>query len=482
MKCFIWNKWNYFSLIVILYSTAVALPALAKNSQPLSHHEFSDQLIYHRAFEVALWAMPATDSFATREAVKRDLHGQPNDIVINTKPMNSDIHLVALQTQTPYLQGAIDLKNGPIVVEIPPATSESHLYGVISDAWQRPLEDIDVGLDGWDKGKGAKYLLLPPNYMGEVPAGYKVMRSRTYLQNFLIRSISTAGWDAAVRYGYTMQVYPLAEASKPGKTRFLDMSSTVYRAAPVFDADYFNLINMVVQEEPINEYDKNMLGMASYIGIEKGKPFNPDAHTRKILERAAKGAQDYILQMANGISWVPVETQPGWTRFNLYKEDLARGRRYVYENENGAIDYQRRAAIDYWAYCMPAVLGSGTMYNVALVDSEDNPIDSSKDYRIRMPKDFPARNFWSVFAYDSRTRTFIANQLKGRHLSSHDKLMKNSDGSIDIYIGPTFPKGMESNWIETIPGTDIFIGLRTYGPEKAVLEGTYKMPRFELMK
>jgi hypothetical protein len=116
-----------------------------------------DQLLYQRAFEVALWAMPATDGFATREAIIRDLK-KPNDIVINTRPMDSDIYLVALQTQTPYLQGAIDLINGPIVVEIPAANSESHLYGVISDAWQRPLEDIDVGLEGWDKGEGAKYL------------------------------------------------------------------------------------------------------------------------------------------------------------------------------------------------------------------------------------------------------------------------------------------------------------------------------------
>jgi hypothetical protein len=53
-------------------------------------------------------------------------------LVTNTKPMNSDIHLAALQTQTPYLQGALDLSDGPVVVEIPPAANESHLYGVIS--------------------------------------------------------------------------------------------------------------------------------------------------------------------------------------------------------------------------------------------------------------------------------------------------------------------------------------------------------------
>ena len=93
-----------------------------------------------------------------------------------------------------------------------------------------------------------------------------------------------------------------------------------------------------------------------------------------------------------------------------------------------------------------------------------------------------ARNFWSVFAYDASTRTFIANSMKGRHLSSLDKLVKNSDGSTDIYFGPTAPKGLEANWIESIPGSENFIGLRTYGPEKALLDGTYKIPRFELVK
>ncbi len=124
----------------------------------------------------------------------------------------------------------------------------------------------------------------------------------------------------------------------------------------------------------------------------------------------------------------------------------------------------------------------GILHAGALVDADDNPIDSSKNYQIRIAEDFPARNFWSVFAYDSRTRTFIANQLKGRHLSSNDKLAENSDGSIDIYIGPDEPAGLVSNWIETIPGTDIFIGIRVYGPAEEMLDGTYRMPRFEVVE
>ena len=472
---------KYLSIKAVLLLLNICL-AFQVHAFEVSAATKNDQLYYHRAFELALWAMPATDSFATREAIIRDLHGAANDIVINTRPMDSDIHLVALQTQTPYLQGAIDLNDGPVVVEVPKASKDSHLYGVISDAWQRPLEDTDIGLLGWDKGEGAKYLILPPNYDGPIPEGYKLMPSRTFLQNFLIRSISTAGWDAAVEYGKTLKIYPLASAKNPGKTRFLDMSRQPYRAAPAFDAEYFELVNMVIQEEPINPFDKNMLGMASYIGMEKGKPFTPTEHQRQILEQVAKDVQNHLIKISNGISWVPVENQSGWTRFNLFPEDIKQGKRYVYENENGAIDYQRRAAITYWAYCMPAVLGSGTMYNVAMVDADDQPINSSKNYRITMPEYFPARDFWAIFAYDSHTRTFIANGAKGRHLSSNDDLVKNSDGSIDIYIGPNKPKGLESNWIETIPGSEIFIGVRTYGPEDSVLTGEYKIPRFELIE
>jgi hypothetical protein len=256
----------------------------------------------------------------------------------------------------------------------------------------------------------------------------------------------------------------------------------VRHAAPAFDKDYFHLVNMVIQEEPINDYDKNMLGIAAYLGMKKGEPFTPTTKQAEILERVAHDVHNYLIAVSNGISWVPAETQPGWTRFNLFPEDIKAGKRYVYEDENGAIDYQRRAAIDYWAYCMPAVLGSGTMYNVAMVDANDEPINSARDYKITMPADFPARDFWSVFAYDSHTRTFIANGMKGRHLSSKDELVKNAKGGIDIYIGPSKPAGMETNWIETIPGSEIFIGIRIYGPEQSVLKGEYKMPRFDRLK
>ena len=48
-----------------------------------------------------------------------------------------------------------------------------------------------------------------------------------------------------------------------------------------------------------------------------------------------------------------------------------------------------------------------------------------------------------------------------------------------VPIRPTTPDGMASNFLETIPGIDLFIGWRTYGPEARLFDGTYRMPRFE---
>ena len=70
------------------------------------------------------------------------------------------------QTLTPnpdtiYFKPFIDTKNvGPMVLEIPPASDAGSITGTIMDSWQAALED--VGPAGVDKGKGGKYLILPP--------------------------------------------------------------------------------------------------------------------------------------------------------------------------------------------------------------------------------------------------------------------------------------------------------------------------------
>ena len=107
---------------------------------------------------------------------------------------------------------------GPMVLEIPPASDEESITGSIDDAWQEALED--VGPAGADKGKGGKYLILPPNYKDKTPDGYIVLPSQTDTGFALLRSNLKSGSDAdiakAVAYGKRVKFYPLSPNRRLG--------------------------------------------------------------------------------------------------------------------------------------------------------------------------------------------------------------------------------------------------------------------------
>ena len=115
---------------------------------------------------------------------------------------------------------------------------------------------------------------------------------------------------------------------------------------------------------------------------------------------------------------------------------------------------------------------------MGLRDSDGVLLDGSSLYRLRVPKEVPARDFWSAIVYSMKTKGFIENASKVG-ISSYEKveLKANPDGTIDLYFGPKPPEGMESNWLPT--GEPFFLIFRLYGPEKALFEKTWTMPDLE---
>ena len=140
-------------------------PTGAKQSVP----DLDAQVAYQRAFEATLWAMPAVAIYRFRVA----LLGQPGmaDNVIDAAsgPLHTFAELITGNQVTPYIAAVSDLRNGPVVLEVPARTDKAVLYGQIVDAWQATI--ADVGPSGADKGQGGKYLLLPPNYTDPFPPG-----------------------------------------------------------------------------------------------------------------------------------------------------------------------------------------------------------------------------------------------------------------------------------------------------------------------
>src|SRR5262249_9921600 len=178
---------------------------------------------------------------------------------------------------------------GPVVIELPPADTGS-FAGSIMTFWQMPM--ADVGPEGEDKGKGGRYLVLPPGFTGSPPADYIVLKSDTYAGYALLRPNLVSHADADIAkanaYGKRARLYPLSAAAHPSETKFSDASPVLFDSTIKYDVSLFEHINRVVQDEPWIDRDRVMIDVLESIGIEKGKPFNPDEKTRAILTDAVK--------------------------------------------------------------------------------------------------------------------------------------------------------------------------------------------------
>jgi hypothetical protein len=193
------------------------------------------QVAYHRAFEAVLWAMPASAIYRMRVGFL-ELPGMADNVVAAySGPLRTIQEAITPNQTTPYIVGLSDLRNGPVVLEVPAKTAKAVLYGQVVDAWQATIADI--GPIGADKGAGGKYLFLPPGYKEQVPSGYFVVPSSSYRILFAFRSIQLEGATAADAYAYskTLKMYPLSEAANPKPTRFVDGRSYALHTLPLYD-------------------------------------------------------------------------------------------------------------------------------------------------------------------------------------------------------------------------------------------------------
>jgi hypothetical protein len=147
----------------------------------------------------------------------------------------------------------------------------------------------DVGITGEDRGRGSKYLILPPGYEGDIPAGFFVVRPSTYgswmpFRSFLVGGSPKPGVEFVKK---TLKIYPLAEASNPPEMKLVNASGIPSNFVFPGDYSFWELLNQVIQEEPSEGSDPTTVGLFASIGIVKGEPFNPDERMKKILTDAA---------------------------------------------------------------------------------------------------------------------------------------------------------------------------------------------------
>ncbi|WEK49667.1 MAG: DUF1254 domain-containing protein [Candidatus Kaistia colombiensis] len=438
-----------------------------------SHDGDARRMAERRAVEAVIWGMPAVNADLMLQAMLTKTAAKQNDIVFWSRPADWKNQTLTPNPDSIYFMSFWNVKDGPIVIEVPPAIGGS-IAGNIVNAWQMPLED--AGPEGADVGKGGKYLILPPDYQGPVPDGYFALPSDTFTGFALLRSNLKSHAEAdiakSVAYGKQIQVYPLAKAGNPPPTHFADASGTLFDATIRYDASFFRNLDRVVQTEPWLARDRAMIDQLRTLGIEKGKAYAPDAATEAALNAGAREAQAWLSAqydagfpvMNEGISWFPAAradvvkaVQNGYADPDLYPVD-ARGVTYTL----GFTGIKR--------------IGTAQFYLMANKDKDGNAFDGAATYRLTVPPHAPVKQYWSVTVYDRATHALVRDLDRASVASIGKGVATNADGSVDIYFGPKAPEGKEANWVPTDPKGAFELLFRLYGPEKPLFDKSWKLP------
>lgn len=376
---------------------------------------------------------------------------------------------------TVYVFMCLDLRNGPMVVQVPPK-----VLGPVDDAFFRYV--ADVGLVGPDQGKGGKYLFVPPGFTGSVPTeGYFVQKPRTNgLLVFYRAFIESGDIAGAVRGVKTAaKVYPLSAASNPPETPFVNTSGLKFNTIHANDFHFYEELNDVIQSESADAFDPEMVGMFASIGIKKGKPFAPDERMKAILTDAVAvgNATARAILFASRDERAKFYPDRQWFTGFI-------GGSYAFEDHSETM-LDARTLFHYYATGItPAMAaakpGSGSAYAAAVRDNQGGYLDGGKTYKITLPAPIPAGNFWSFTVYDNQTRSMLETDQKLAGLDSNQaRIGKNADGSVTVWFGPKAPAGQEHNWVQTMPGKGWNVLLRLYAPLEPWFDKTWKPGDFE---
>jgi hypothetical protein len=433
-----------------------------------------DNLDFQRGVEVFLNTCPGASLVAIRAGLRSVGVVNNQSVIVFESLMDSHSLFLTPNTETVYAITWLDLSKGPVVVESPP-----NVLGMVDDFWFRYVGDL--GNAGPDKGKGGKYLILPPGYNGAAPKGYFVFKSPTFGNILFWRGFVVNGSTQTAVENFRMKtrIYSLADAKHPPEMKFINASGMAFNTVHSNNFKFYEEVNEIVQEEPTEAQDKELLGQLAAIGIAKGKPFAPDERMKKILVDSVAIAN----ATARAISFNGRDRSFYFYSDQNWYSPGAEGS-YLWERD-GARSLDARTGMFYIATGVtPAMfvkmVGVGSQYAMASQDADKNYLDGGKTYKLHLPPNVPVKTFWSIVLYDPQTRSELQTDQQFPSVGSQSAgIAQNSDGSYDVYFSPTAPAGKEKNWIQTVPSKGFFLILRLYGPLESWFDKTWRPGEIE---
>jgi hypothetical protein len=434
-----------------------------------------DELYYQQAVQAYMTMLPALNVIGMRDGSEAVFGKGYNMLPIWKDRMDSRTWVPTPNADVIYSMSYLDLKEtGPLVVAAPP-----NVIGMFTDFFQRTI--TDVGAIGPDRARGGLYLLLPPDYEGDVPKGYFAFKSPTYNVFLFFRTVMAKGDGVpdpapAVTLAEQTRVYPLAAMEKDIKPmQFPNASGKRINMMYPTDASFWTKLKEFVDYEPVSAIDTELRGVLAGIGIVKGQPFAPTENQTKLLQKAVETTPKMLLALR----------QLGRDdKRNLYYAD----RQYETAWAGATADFlqdsytdvnQRAGYFQYVYSSAPAMvmhtINAGSKYPFTARDADGAFLNGTNTYKLHLPPDPPAALFWAVTAYNVTDGTMPETQQLLPSTNGFYDLPKNSDGSIDIWFGPVKPEGVaDPAFIQTVPGRDFIAAVRLYGAQSPFYDQTWK--------
>ena len=432
-----------------------------------------DERDFQRACQVHTWALPMV-GFHALHLAQRDQLGIKDGEMSMFFDLKDKSGMLTPNITTLYAFSFWDFnKRGAMVVDAPPGL----VAGGVLDLWQQPITDI--GQTGPDKGAGGKYLILPPGSKNTAAPGYRTFVSPTMQVWFGTRALDPDP-KMAEQTIRNFKIYAWDERAKPAPTNFVPVNGRPWTSAQPTNADYFKLVAEALNAEPVQTRDRVIYAMLTSLGIEKGKPFNPDERMKKILDDAAMvgeltaRANAYDKRFSGSVVWKGKK----WEYANMVE---------LNQEDSNYTQLDQRASWFYEAIgnstgMQGRILGFGQVYLETSKDKAGKWLEGGKNYKIHIPAKAPVKQFWSITLYDNVTRGPVVTDQGSADMSSRKDVEQNADGSVDVFFGPSKPAGSNKNYIKTNPGRGWFPYFRFYGPSEAYFDKTWQLEDIEEIK
>jgi hypothetical protein len=238
--------------------------------------------------------------------------------------------------------------------------------------------------------------------------------------------------DAASKmWRENLKIYALSKAANPPAMEFISGSKKKFNTIHANDYEFFEELHAVIDREPVEMIDPELRGLFSAIGIQKGKPFVPDARMKKLLTEAAAVSN----ATSRAIFWYEHDESAFLYKDSYWKDGYIGGSyEYLKDEGMGGRNLDARTHFYYFATVNTPVMamkliGKGSKYAWGYLDAKGKYLDGVKTYKLNLPKDPPAEKFMSVVVYDPQTRSELqtSQPFPGKN-NTRDKMIVNNDG------------------------------------------------------